>query len=66
MASLPTESPAQDIRNALTILSVNEQVQRDSEKITLDREDFAAVYSRLYAAVEKLEAPRRRRPARSR
>jgi len=48
------EGPAEDVRNALSVLMVAEQLSASSQAI-LSRADFAAVCARLWTAVEKLE-----------
>lgn len=56
------ETPAQDVRNAMTLLSVAEQWTRDfsgkvvEQRVQLDREDFDAIWERLNRAVAKLES----------
>ena len=48
------EGPAEDVRNALSVLMVAEQLSASSQVI-LSRADFAAVCARLWTAVDKLE-----------
>lgn len=52
MPTLPLESPAQDVRNALTLLLVAEETGQP-----LTPEDRAATIARLWSAVHKLESP---------
>ena len=55
---LQQAEPAQeDIRNALSILTVAEQLT-PTAGVLLQRADFAAVCARLWSAVEKLERKR--------
>lgn len=49
------ETPAQDVRNALQLLEVAD-LSFNPEYVTFSRSDFESVLSRLYTAVQKLEA----------
>lgn len=51
MSSQPTETAAQDVRNALTLILIAEETGEP-----LSPEDRAAVIARLWSAVHKLEA----------
>lgn len=56
MASLPQETPAQDIRNAMTILQATIDMTPSFEVgVRFDRGDLHAIMDRLRAAVAKLE-----------
>ncbi len=48
------EGPAEDVRNALSVLVCAQQLSA-AEQVILSRADFAAVCARLWSCVEKLE-----------
>lgn len=59
MPSLPQETPQQDVRNAAMILQncgVWSHDMEDSEYVTFEKEDFAAIMDRLTVAIVKLES----------
>lgn len=58
MASLPHETPQEDIRNAVAILQAAGAWRRDEHgpaAVTFSTRDYSAIIDRLTCAVAKLE-----------
>jgi hypothetical protein len=54
-----TETPAQDVRNAMQILELCRELQpKNSTAVVIPNDEYEKLYARLATAVIKLEATR--------